>query len=90
MIAPMEIRLMAMTKDESLRLFNKEIKLVEDELYDIRQREIEMRGQMLGAPIIFDKKLDNLYFRKLVLEDRLKLFCESRDRLLLTMMEECL
>lgn len=90
MIAPLEIRLMAMTRDESLRLFNEEIKRVEDELYEIRQREIAMRCQMFDGPIIFDGALDKLHFRKLVLEDRLRLFCDSRDRLLYAMMEECL
>ena len=90
MIAPLEIRLMAMTRDESLRLFNKEIKRIIDEIAAVDEECVKLRLMMLSNPIIFDGKLDRLRFRKMVLEDRLKTWCESRDRLLEAMMEECL
>jgi hypothetical protein len=81
---------MAMTRDESLRLFNQEIKKTIDEIGAVDEERMKLRLMMLSNPIIFDGRLEDLRFRKIVLEDRLKMFSESRDRLLEAMMEECL
>ena len=79
-----------MTKDESLRLFNREIKRTIDEIAGLDEECQKVRLMMLENPIIFDGRLERIRFRKMVLEDRLKTWTRSRDKLLESMVEECL
>lgn len=75
-----------MTRDEALRAFHNEINICKEDLEKTESEALQLRLMVLGNPIIFDGRLDELWIHKIVIEERLQALERSRDRL----MEECL
>ena len=70
-----------MTRDEALQMFKKEIEKDESDLLATHQRMINLRKDLLINPLAHSEELEQLRIHQIIVEERLKSYNYSVDRL---------